>query len=446
MDCPPGPNGGGGGAGMFGDAGEASSRPAYVRGTGAEASVECPALSARCPADGSGNFVERELAYDAVTGTMKGHVVSNNCPDHAIGARRPAPDCQRQMIPDPSFASQSGPAGAPLLGRVALALSSGVNVYGPFEAGFTDGQICDGGSCEGGVDVLMCERKMALECGMSPSDVGIIDECGGHATPYHYHEDMVCQPGYDKGDAGEHSPALAVALDGRLVYGRNEGNGKLASGQLDACNGHFGPVPADPENGVPAGTCTYHYHTTGEAPFTLGCFGPVSSVEHCQSLYEGCGAGFDNFTVWTADGRGEEVVYDSWCPCYQQAEDTGVCMSLGTGFGGSDTQGLEEVPEENEQQPAPPEADEGGRAGKSVLGSDSHASGKSELAVMASSDDDVDSGARLGKGVLPAAAAAAVLAAAAAMLFHRRQKSLNFGSHQGKGSDGGAELQNVQLE
>merc|ERR1719389_198518 len=140
---------------------------------------------------------------------------------------------------------------------------------------------------------------------------------------------MTCLPNRDSPrDGAGHSPALAVVLDGRLIYGPYEGGGQRASdlavGGLDACNGHFGPVPADAELGVPA-SCTYHYHTTANAPFTVGCFGPVGSLERCKSLYEGCGSGYDTFKYDAGNGRVEEIAYDNWCPCYQQASDTGVC-------------------------------------------------------------------------------------------------------------------------
>ena len=39
-----------------------------------------------------------------------------------------------------------------------------------------------------------------------------MDECGGHANPYHYHTDMVCH--YDP-DAEGHSGVVGVMLDGR---------------------------------------------------------------------------------------------------------------------------------------------------------------------------------------------------------------------------------------
>lgn len=55
-----------------------------------------------------------------------------------------------------------------------------------------------------------------------------MDTCGGRAKPYHFHTDL--------------NALVAVALDGRGIYGRYESTGALPSG-LDACNGHYGEVP-----------------------------------------------------------------------------------------------------------------------------------------------------------------------------------------------------------
>ena len=326
------PRRGGGGPGGGGPGGGGAGAPPYMRGTGSRPSTACGTELSVCPADGGGNFKKIDLKYNAVEGTMSGTVTSNNCPDHGGRRGRQTPTCTEQTIPDPSF--RTLPMGAPLLGSVGAALTSGVYLFGPFEAGFALNQICAGGSCQGGVDVMRCEQKMACECGISPSDVGIIDSCGGHANPYHYHKDMTCLPNRAGPPLnGGHSPALAVVLDGRLIYGQYEGDGKRASdldvGGLDACNGHYGTVPADPELGVPS-HCTYHYHTTAYAPFTVGCFGPVGSLEQCKSLYEGCGTGYDTFKYDAGSGCVEEVAYDNWCPCYQQARDTGVCTQAPT--------------------------------------------------------------------------------------------------------------------
>jgi hypothetical protein len=54
--------------------------------------------------------------------------------------------------------------------------------------------------------------------------------------------------------------------------------------ELDACNGHYGTVPANASVGVDAG-CVYHYHLTDDLPYTIGCYGPVASVAECKSLY-----------------------------------------------------------------------------------------------------------------------------------------------------------------
>ena len=43
-----------------------------------------------------------------------------------------------------------------------------------------------------------------------------LDECGGHASPYHFHADLVCE--YDL-TTGTHSRATGAALDGRIIYG-----------------------------------------------------------------------------------------------------------------------------------------------------------------------------------------------------------------------------------
>lgn len=47
--------------------------------------------------------------------------------------------------------------------------------------------------------------------------MGVVS-AGGHASPYHYHYNMSCTATYTLG----HSPLMAVALDGRGVYGYYE--------------------------------------------------------------------------------------------------------------------------------------------------------------------------------------------------------------------------------
>jgi hypothetical protein len=108
---------------------------------------------------------------------------------------------------------------------------------------------------------------------------------------------------------------LAVALDGRGLYGAYESTG-VAPTDLDACGGHYGNVPAHSVGGVTyaAATNVYHYHTQTSAPFTLGCFGPVTSVNACKTLYSTCNTGYKTF--YTTLGCYQN--YDDDCPCFSQ--------------------------------------------------------------------------------------------------------------------------------
>jgi hypothetical protein len=83
---------------------------------------------------------------------------------------------------------------------------------------------------------------------------------------------------------------------------------------LDACNGHYGPVPARTIGGVtyPAATNVYHYHATAEAPYTNGCFGPVASIAAGKALYTTCNDG-DSTSYCTSHGKAS---IDLMCPIY----------------------------------------------------------------------------------------------------------------------------------
>jgi hypothetical protein len=80
------------------------------------------------------------------------------------------------------------------------------------------------------------------------------------------------------------------------MYGMYEETG-TAPTNLDACNGHIGPVPATTVTTMQgttaltttytyaAATSVYHYHVTPTAPYFLGCFGPVASMAAAKALY-----------------------------------------------------------------------------------------------------------------------------------------------------------------
>jgi len=129
-------------------------------------------------------------------------------------------------------------------------------------------------------------------------------------------------------DSSSHSPAVAVALDGHVLYGLWEADGAKAeaTGELDACNGHVGPVPANTEFGISAGE-VYHYHTTSTPPYTIGCFGPVSSLQECKQMYEGCNT--DEYETTLYDSGGNRFSYSLWCPCFQHhgSREGGNCQS-----------------------------------------------------------------------------------------------------------------------
>jgi hypothetical protein len=87
----------------------------------------------------------------------------------------------------------SGVYPAALLGQIGTA-NDGQLIYGPFEAGFGAGQFCTGQEAvPGGMDTLAALGFVNRACN---SDSGypfsILDACGGHAQPYHYHEHMTC--------------------------------------------------------------------------------------------------------------------------------------------------------------------------------------------------------------------------------------------------------------
>ncbi len=96
------------------------------------------------------------------------------------------------------------------------------------------------------------------------------DHCQGHpqqAGQYHYHSLSSCFE--DAGAAqGGHSSLVGYAIDGFGIYGSyGEDGKKLTDADLDACHGHTHAIEWDGRTVV-----MYHYHTTDEYPYTVGCF------------------------------------------------------------------------------------------------------------------------------------------------------------------------------
>eukprot|EP00937_MAST-01D_sp_MAST-1D-sp2_P003076 g3076.t1 len=183
------------------------------------------------------------------------------------------------------------------------------NIYGPNEAGFTSqqpGMSCLGSSSvQGGIDTNLAEAMVHKICGQA---VQVLDTCGGHAVPYHYHEKLSCL--YSADATTKHSTRIGTALDGHGIYGKYIAGGVVPT-DLDACGGRVGVTPDS--NGAEV----YYYPVTDTAPFTVGCFAnkaayPVS-VAQCKALYSGCSSA--PVTVTTAHGSGQYILD---CPCFDK--------------------------------------------------------------------------------------------------------------------------------
>merc|ERR1719183_2528583 len=97
-----------------------------------------------CELDGSSNYHSVSVEYHQTTGTFHGTITTNLCSNDKYGycqlcdppqygLHKHTAMCTEQKIP-----SLHGPTAAPLRGRVGLSVS-GVNIYGPMEAGFGQG-------------------------------------------------------------------------------------------------------------------------------------------------------------------------------------------------------------------------------------------------------------------------------------------------------------------
>ena len=172
---------------------------------------------------------------------------------------------------------------------------------------------------------------------------------------------------YANSTAG-HSTLVSIMLDGRGTYGLYEAAGGIVPTDLDACGGHYGPVPAVTYDGVTyaAASNVYHYHWTAfvrregrsvgsiallnrrhveltlccrcdpthavQPPYrcvyhlcfahprahsvfsvhSAGCYGPAPSVSAAKALYTGCG---DSGTKYSGcSSRGNVTNYPLFCP------------------------------------------------------------------------------------------------------------------------------------
>jgi hypothetical protein len=262
-------------------------------------------------------------------------ILSNQCPagslsnyqSGVIGLASATPCCASLDFPKAAYSGAAAKA-APLRGAVGYTLW-GENIYGPMDAGFTNGQVCSPGLCTAGTDLDMCSSWLEYQCGTAAVNTKMfLDDCGAHASPYHYHADLSCA--YSASSSQSHSALVGFALDGRGIYGQWESaNTKPV---LDACGGHTGPTPArtiTDSSGkavtFAAQTNAYHYHIVAGGPNTIGCYGGNTggvTLAAAKALYSTCGDAYQ--TVCTSKG---EISYDIDCPVFNQ-QGTGGTYNL----------------------------------------------------------------------------------------------------------------------
>ena len=207
-----------------------------------------------------------------------------------------------------------GPLATRPKGKAGRTVLDASNIYGAMEAGFTKAQ--PGAEClaagnnlpdfelPGGVDTNLAEAIMHQACKDRNAvfSQALLDYCGGHADPFHYHERMNCL--YTADPTTSHSTRIGTAADGNGIYGHNI-EGGCEPTDLDWCGGRTGVTPDS------QGQSVYYYVVSNRAPFALGCFGPVTTEAECRALYPECDGVAQSFT--TAHGTDD---YDLDCPCF----------------------------------------------------------------------------------------------------------------------------------
>jgi hypothetical protein len=170
-----------------------------------------------------------------------------------------------------------------LSSTIAGTQTTTVNIYGPFEAGFTSnqpGMSCLGTqSVVGGIDTYTAELMIRNMC--SDNSISLLDTCGDHANPRHFHEMLTNCLSYQA--ASGHSTRLGTSGDNRGIYGYFEASNTYPV--LDVCGAHVGITPDS--NGQPV----VHYHSQVYPPFFVGCYtnaDATMTLAQCRALFAGC--------------------------------------------------------------------------------------------------------------------------------------------------------------
>ena len=148
----------------------------------------------------------------------------------------------------------------------------------------------------------------------SDATLKIIDTCGDHANPRHFHEYLTDCLTSRTSSGG--SSRLGTAADGRGIYGKYGPGDTLPT--LDACGATNTPTPDS------NGASVVHYHAQAGRPFFLACYTNAdasTTLDECRALYTECGDAAEIVTLTTAHGSGQ---YNKWCPCFDKATQSNV--------------------------------------------------------------------------------------------------------------------------
>lgn len=278
--------------------------------------------SGKCSAS-TDNYICKALTYSTSTGLFSGTIVTNTCPNY-VPTGSPSATCASYTIPSitttPSALAFGGQLGFLLNGQL---------LYGSIEMGISCTTDTTG-TCASGLDVATCKNELTVYCPSSyKSSTSMADACCFHASPYHCHtspSDTCVATSYSSG----HSPLIAIANDGRGIYGTYETT-NTAPTDLDACNGHVGVISATAGysgaatglTGFASGAAVYHYHTSTTFPYTIGCYGSSSKVTYaqCTKLTQTSGSStYDNSVlcgtyVPVRNTDGTYTFWDDYCQC-----------------------------------------------------------------------------------------------------------------------------------
>ncbi len=110
------------------------------------AASTCSSSSSSCDLAGGGNYVSRSLSYDTSSGKFSGTITTNFCPNFPYGNYTSytakgdtKPTCTTVTIPS----YNTLPTAAPLRNAIGYSITGGINLFGPMDAGFQEGNFYD---------------------------------------------------------------------------------------------------------------------------------------------------------------------------------------------------------------------------------------------------------------------------------------------------------------